>query len=975
LSNISSKLKVKPVVTAAYILTFCFLLVTSVTGQHTTANSIPYSRRVWQSADGLPEDFAQALARTRDGYLWIGTQSGLVRFDGQHFRRYTLPVGASYVRTMLVTRDGRVWAGTFAGGLIAYDPATQQITQVRDALSNPRVEGLAEDRDGNLWIATQEGLDRLDAKTKQVTHYRHDPNDAASLADDRVRGLLFDREGRLWVGTRAGVQVMRGDRFDGVIAAMAGRFVSKIFEDDRGRIWFGTTENGASVLDPKSGVVRHLEGLSHFWIYGIAQAGPREIWLATFGAGIDVVDPETLQVIDHLAPDATLANTIPGDRIGALLRDRSGVLWVGTWGQGIARHDPASRAFRSIRYSPTQPNGLSHPAAVRAMEMRDGTIWVGTNGNGIDVFDAQFKRMRTLLPGTAITCLAQSADGTQWAATLNGDLHRFGASPRIFTKADGLPGGAIRNLTFAPNGTLWAASADGLARIDGNAIKAYVHDRDDATTLSGHAVESIVFDRSGRMWVGTDNGLNVFDPTSGTATRITHGLPNNWVPDLMVDSRGRLWIATNGGACVLESWDGRNATFTRVADRIKRPSGPAESLIEDDEGNVWIGARLRVDPRTWQSTEFGAADGCEFRTFFIASRAKMHDGQLLFGAPEGLLAVQPKAIRQWNFQPPIVATSFRVDGRERAMPRMLELASNERGFRIDFAALDFTSPERNFYRYRLDGFDRDWITTDASRRSLTYTNLHPGKYTLHIQGTNRTGAWSVQQLELPITVLPAFYETWWFRALCVVAAIALAYAVYRLRVRALEARGRKLEQLVRERTTELQAAYVRIEEASLTDPLTGLRNRRFLEQTIRNDVEMAVRKNEDLVFLLVDLDHFKTVNDTYGHAAGDAVLVQTATVLRATFRASDYIVRWGGEEFLVVARFVDRRDARELAEKLRVAVAEHDFVLPDGTTVRRTCSVGVASFPSVLSWEQTVAQADEALYEAKRGGRNRIVAA
>jgi diguanylate cyclase (GGDEF)-like protein len=926
--------------------------------------------------EDIPADMCTALVQDRDGFVWMGTQSGLVRFDGQHFRRYPPAPGASYVRVLLAGRDGRVWAGTFAGGVIEYDPRTERLTQIRDGLAHTRVEGLAEDGDGNIWIATQEGLDRLDPRTRRITHFRHDPNDPHSLADDRARGLLVDSRGQLWAGTRGGLQRFRDGKFDPAVPSLRGQFVSRMIEDHRGRLWIGTTETGAWIFDPRTNAARRIEGLSHFWTYAIAQAGPREIWIATFGAGIDVVDPETLAVTQRFRSDATLSNTIPGDRIGSMMRDRSGVIWIGTWGQGIARHDPSTRAFHSIRYSPMNPRGLSHPAAVRAMQMRDGTIWAGTNGNGVDVLDAHERRIETLLPGTSVTCLAEGPDGARWVALLNGDLHRITPSgSRVFTKNDGLPGGAIRAMTFGPDGELWAGAAEGLARIDARGVAAYRHVREDPRTLSGHAVESIAFDRSGRMWVGTDAGLNLFDPQNGTAIRITEGLPNQWVPDLLVDSRGRLWVGTNGGACLLESWDGRTARFVRVADRIGRPPAPAESLIEDEQGFVWIGPRLRVDPRNWTSRELGAGDGVEFRTYFIASRSKMRDGSLLFGAPEGLLVVQPRDIVKWTYEPPVVATSFRVDGRERALPRDLRLASGDRGFRLDFASLDFTAPERNLYRYRLEGYDSEWIAADATRRSLTYTNLRPGEYTLRVQGTNREGTWSRRELRVPIRVLPAFYETWWFRLAAIALLLLLGYAAYRLRVRALEARGRELERLVSERTNELQAAYARIEEASLTDPLTGLRNRRFLEQAILADVETAHRKREDLIFLLVDLDHFKSVNDTYGHAAGDAVLVQTAQVLRSVFRASDYIVRWGGEEFLVVARFVHRRAVAELAEKLRAAIEAHPFRLPDGTVFQRTCSIGVAAFPGDLTWEQTVASADVALYEAKRGGRNRCVAA
>jgi diguanylate cyclase (GGDEF)-like protein len=894
--------------------------------------------------ENVPAEMCTALAQDTRGFLWIGTQSGVVRWDGLHFKVHPPPPGASYVRTLLATRDGRVWAGTFSGGVVVYDQSGE-VARYTKELSDNRVEGLAEDRDGRIWVATQEGLDRIEPRTRRVEHVR---------AGERMRGLLVDRAGQLWVGSRAGLQVNSRN-----VPGLERDFVIKLFEDDRGRIWIGTAESGAAVFDPRTNVLRRIEGLSHFWVYGITQVG-RELWLATFGGGVNIVDADTLQVIDILRHDATLPNTIGGDRIGALLRDRSGIVWVGTWGQGLARHDPQTRAFRTIRYSPSRPEGLSHPAAVRAMQMHDGTIWVGTNGNGVDVLDRGLRRIANYnLEHGAVTALAQGSDGTIYVALLNGELHRFRSGTWTrFTKADGLPGGPIRAMTFAPDGDLWVGASDGMARIAGPGagrpapILSFRHNRDDPSTLSGHAVEAIAFTRHGTMWVGTDNGLNVFDPQRGTAIRITEGLPNNWVPDLMVARDGRLWIATNAGACVLTSWDGKRATFRRVSDK------PAEALIEDQEGQVWVGARLRIDPKWWTTTEFSPSDGCDFRSFFIASRARTDDGSLLFGSPEGLLVVQPRELRRWTFEPPVVATA---------------VERSARGVRVDFAALDYTAPERIRYRYRLEPFDAKWSDTDASRRSVTYTNLGPGDYTLRVQGTNRAGVWSHQELRLPLRIPPAFYETLWFRVLAVLALLAVIYSLYRLRVRQLAKRAVELERIVSERTLELQEAYVRIEEASLTDPLTQLRNRRFLEQAITSDIELASRRGEDLVVLLVDLDHFKSVNDTYGHAAGDAVLTQTAQVLKSAFRASDYVVRWGGEEFLVVARFISRGNAADLAEKLRAAVETHPFVLPDGGELRKTCSIGVAAYPSNgLTFEQIVQRADEALYEAKRSGRNRF---
>ncbi|MBV9496186.1 MAG: diguanylate cyclase [Acidobacteria bacterium] len=954
--------------------------------------------------DDVPAHLCSAIAQDRSGMLWFGTQGGLVRFDGNELRVFrsnpTDPktIGGNYVRALLVARDGRLWVGTFSGGLSVFDPRTETFTRFDRSteLAYDRVEGLAEDHDGMIWVATSAGLDRLDPRTRRVEHFRHDARDANSIADDRVRGLLVTRDGTLWVGSRDGLQRYRkSEGFVRVAPQIGGQFATRLFEDRRGRIWIGTEEQGASVFDPRSGAVKRLaprpqdpNGLSHYWVYGIAEAEGGEVWIATFGGGVDVVDENTLAVVDRLRHDAALPNSIGADRVGAVFRDRAGAMWVGTWGEGIARHDPRTRAFRELRASSNQPEGLTHPAVVRALEMQDGTVWAGTNGNGIDIFDRDWKRVGAVrtpeLADGAITCLAQAPDGAIWVATLNSMLHVRRPGAKTFERVQQLPGGPIRTIAFDTNGNAWVGAAEGMARIDGKTLASRVYRSWPGAAKSSPAIEAIVVARDGKLWVGSDNGLYAFDPQTESATRIakdaarSDGLPDNWVPDLMLAHDGRLWLGTAGGACVLTGWNGREAHFERIADRLGRTPASAEALIEDDEGKVWIGPRLRIDPRHWTARELGRADGESFRNFFIASRSRMRDGRLLFGSPEGLLVVDPKALRTAEDDAPIVATSLQVGGKARpgaSVLSALSLTAKDRSFTLDFAALDFAAPQRRTYRYRLDGLDPGWTIAGPSQRSLTYNRLPPGQYTLRVGVSNADGQWSARELRLPVTVMPAVHQTWWFRALVVLWAGALAYGIYRLRIRQMQARARELEQLVAERTRELASAYEKIEEASLTDPLTGLRNRRFLEQTIGADLELAMRGHGDLVILLADLDHFKSVNDTYGHGAGDAVLAELADRMRQTFRASDYVVRWGGEEFLIVIRFVDRREAPELAEKLRAAVAAQPFVLPDGTLLPRTCSIGYAAWPGAPTWERAIDLADAALYTAKKGGRNACVGA
>lgn len=920
--------------------------------------------------DDIPAHLCSAVAQDARGFLWFGTQRGLVRYDGYEYRVFRSEpsdpktLAGNYVRTLLAARDGRLWVGTFSGGLSVFDPAAEAFTRIA-GLSYDRIEALAEDADGRIWIGTTAGLDRLDPRTRRVEH----------VTQSAVRAVLFDRGGRLWIGTRGGLLRRNGAAF--VPVALAGQNVVRLYEDRRGRIWIGTDEDGAAVLDPGSGALHRLaprprdpDGLSHYWVYGFAEAVPGEVWIATFGGGIDVVDEQSLAVVDRLRHDPVLPDTIGADRVGALFRDRSGLVWVGTWGEGLAWHDPRTRSFRSLRFSPDRADGLTHAAAVRALETRDGRIWVGTNGNGIDVLDRDLKRVARFGPEVfgdgSITCLAESPGGAVWVATLNGSLHvRRGDR---FERIQEVPGGAIRTIAFSSGGAVWAGAAEGMLRVDPDTLETKVYRSWPGAAKASPAIEAIVVSPIGKLWVGTDNGLYLFDPLSESAKRFgkEDGLPDNWVPDLMFAFDGRLWVGTGSGA-VVYAHDRFNLVST----------GPAEALVQDLRQNVWIGPRTYIQGARLRT--FGPVDGVAFRTFFIASRARLRDGRLLFGSPEGLLVVDPRLVPATAKAQPIVASALHIEGKPRPVPSSLTLSSAERSFTLDVASLDFAAPQRLAYRHRLDPLDANWTTLGAARHSLTYSRLPPGRYTLRMGVTDRDGVWSAQELRLPVEVLPVYHQTRWFRALLVLAAAGLLYGAYRLRVRQLHARKRTLEQLVAKRTRELETAYAKIEEASLTDPLTGLRNRRYLEQNIDVDLEISSRGGveRDLVILMVDLDHFKSVNDRYGHAAGDAVLVELARLLQRTFRASDHVVRWGGEEFLIVARFVDGALAAELAEKLRAAVAEHPFALPDGTVLRRTCSIGVAVWPMAppVTWERAVDRADAALYEAKRGGRDRWAAA
>ena len=354
--------------------------------------------------------------------------------------------------------------------------------------------------------------------------------------------------------------------------------------------------------------------------------------------------------------------------------------------------------------------------------------------------------------------------------------------------------------------------------------------------------------------------------------------------------------------------------------------------------------------------------------------------------------MRPDQLQPWDYRPPVVVTDLRIGGQPvpagrytgaGATAKPIVVPADGNSLAVEFSALDYSSPERNRYAYRLKGFDNDWVPTDASRRLAAYTNLPPGDYQLLLRGSNRDGTWSEKELQLRVTVQPAWHQTLWFRVALLFALGLLLVGVVRWRTHRLREQQVELESKVRERTAELEAMSRALteksrvlEQSSLSDPLTGLRNRRLLTEQIDALVAATPPADTCHLFLLIDVDHFKRINDQLGHAAGDTVLVQFAQRLQAQLHESDLLVRWGGEEFLVVARDTVRARAAELGERIRAAVEATPFVVDQGQRLALHCSIGWACLPflpaqpAAAAWPEVVKFADLALLAAKRVGRN-----
>ena len=974
--------------------------------------------------NSIMDGVVTAVALDAQGYVWAGGATGLARHDGYQFVRFQLkadkdaPEVISAVTTITAGRDGLVWMGLASVGLAALDPRTGRTQFYRhdpqkpQSLTSGLVRAIVSDGADGFWIGTQGGgLDHFDPASGTFEHVRAS---AGGAPDNNVSALVLDRRGDLWVGSgkglvrkaRAGGGFARALRDPGDEAKLAGQVVIELREDRSGRLWVGTLSGGLLIVDPLSGQVQWLadgESRSSGAINAIEQADGNQMWIGS-GTGIEIRAADSGELLQRLRHKAGRIGALAAQEVMGIVRDRSGVMFVGMYGGGVQRYVPPLPGISVYRPAPDdQWDGIG----IRSLaEMRNGEIWLGRSQHGVSVLDGSLRRITDFeLPGqregdssfAAVRAIVQGAEGHAWIGT-NSGLLEFSEDRRLIRRYE--VDGIIRRLLADRDGVLWIGTTNGLLRkTPGTAAVSPV-------LLAQHGplrgnVDALVQDPAGRVWVGNAAGVFWIDPVTGTAEKL-EAAPSPAdgrfaVKGMLADKDG-LWIDSDGGRYRIDRIEGNRARYTlAIASQGEGGHAIGANLLRDAAGRIWT-HRGVYDPATRHYDELSVADGVDFGTGWFRAYTQLRDGRMLFGGSAGLLVVEPEKYAAWAFHPPVVLTALTAGAQPVELPATgrIVVAPPQRSFSAQFSALDYSAPERIRYRYRLQGYDPDWRRADANLRVASYDNLPPGAYTLQVQGSNRNGEWSDAMASLAVTVLPAWWETWWARLGMLVLAGLAVTGLVQWRTWRLRRREEELASRVAERTAELQevsAALVAksqaLELASLTDPLTGLHNRRFLTEQIHADVAHSVRHHEDslrldtppagdadLVFFLIDIDYFKQVNDRHGHAAGDAVLIQMRRRLQGIFRESDYLVRWGGEEFLVVTRGTSRERAAELAERARAAIAEEAFLLPDGSGLAKTCSIGYAcfpparQFPQALGWQEVVEIADAALYLVKNSGRN-----
>lgn len=984
-------------ISAFALLVACFVCVQparATDAAHARASLSSHYAERWGGREGLPHNLVSGIVQDSDGFLWMSTLEGAVRYSGREFRVFdagSVPgLRGNAVRAVAVDAGGRVLLATTRDGIARGNAQGWEFLRPNGQIVTDAMISVTPGAEGRVWAGGENsGVIRFDADGTQRQF-----SVAHGLPSSYVNALVEDSRGRLWVGTTRGLAWIEADR---VIRPA----------DDSG-LHAGTVlallplEDGGALLGTDRGVYRG--------------------------------SPEGRFTL--------LSDRLPVDQVTRMLLDAHGDLWIGTTSHGLLRMAAPLGQEAPIERLDVA-DGLPNSRVSALMQDREGSVWVGTNGG---LFRLRLPPVRVLsrrqgLSTPYVRAVAESADGALWAGTSSGLFRIDDARVQRFGLAEGLPMESVLSLLAEPDGGLWiGTAAGGLARWDGERIAVQATR---ATGLAGDQVRAILRASDGALWVGTTLGLSELRGGAIRNWTVAEGLPRDFVIALHEDARGRIFIGTSNGAALIESgrlvqlqlgaepykdifdfhetpdgsiWMATDLGLLRWREgprgRVGRAAGvPVDAvfqIVPDALGGWWLTSNrglyrieavaaeavANAERDTLAVRHFNESDGMESAQCNGAAgpaALARSDGRLWFGTASGLAVVDPPDVLLARAPPvPTLIEALRVDERSVALDGDVRIPAGSRRLEVHLVGMSLQMPERIQFRYRLRGFDEAWIEV-GNRDTVQFTALPPGRYRFEAAARNPGGRWS-EPAVLSLEISPHWWQRGWVQAglgllalLAVLAAVQLRLAqLKRSQIRlqglvddktaALAAKAQALAQLAQERgllADRLQLQSQAFERQASEDYLTGLFNRRAFDARLAECFAAAQRSGEPLCLALIDIDFFKRINDQCSHAAGDAALRDVALLIREQMRGWDIASRWGGEEFAVLLPRAGLEEARRVCERLRSAIEAHDFgMLQPG--LRVTVSIGLASHAGLGHHERLIQRADEALYRAKSSGRNRV---
>lgn len=744
-----------------------------------------YQHNIWTVENGLPMNSVIAITQTHDGYIWVGTETGLARFDGidfdvfDHENTPTLP--NNLILSLLVDHDGVLWIATRGGGIARYKNNTFDTLTTQSGLLSNEIWILLQSNDLSIWIGSKNGLNRF---ANGDVSFIPLPE---TVTNHNVRALVEGRNGCLWVGTRGGGLVRvrkRGATYETEHKGLFGLKISTLLEDRTGALWVGTIESGLVKLHENQKFSFSTEnGLSNNYVRCLYEDRAGNLWIGTHGGGINVIKTgkDKVEVFDS-------GEDLTSNSIYTFFEDREETLWIGTEGGGLnSLRDP-----RVITY--TTKHGLSYDITFGVFQDSRGSVWVGTTGFGVNYLEPGENRFHSLttrdgLSDNTVLSIAEHPEGSLWFGTRGGGVNRFTMEDRqvkTFTTRDGLSDNIVRALYTDPGGNLWAGTdSGGIHRYSNGWFILYGDLK--------FRVNAILMDGKGNLWAGTlgrglcllkDGKVDIFDKEKGLSCNI--------VTCIYEDNQGTLWLGTYG--CGLNRFRYTGGTFLKISKKDGLPDNTIYSIIEDDKQNLWMSSNRGIfyvnhaeledftagRRKTVRPSLFGREDGMKSIECNGANQPagwKTRDGKLWFPTTRGVSVIDPESIGVNTFPPPVQIKEIRIDGTSYPPGKDVIVPPGEGNLEILYTGLSFLVPEKISFKYMLEGYDTRW--TDAgTRRTAYYTRIPPGPYLFRVVACNSDGIWNHSGASFRFQLKPRFYQTLFFKIafpLCIVLIFFVLY--------------------------------------------------------------------------------------------------------------------------------------------------------------------------------------------------------
>ena len=825
--------------------------------------------------EGLSDTDVLCTMQDSRGFVWIGTENGLNRYDGHQFKKFfndpsdSRSLSNNYVTNIIEDSKGRIWVATWGGGLNFFDRESNQFKHTfhnpdnPNSISSNNISKIAEDKAGRIWLTTSEGVTIMNVETQKYKRFTHQSNDPASISDNNVTSVYCDRQGTIWLGTQNGglnrfvssdSTFVRYNLMSGTSRPNLGNNILSIFEDKSHRLWVGTARNGISLFDPKTGKFQSFkdltksDNLAKSNIQCISEDDNSNLWIGTENEGLFLYNYD-LQKFARFVNDEIDDRSISSASVTTILKDASGNMWLGLFSGGINLYRKSTDDFDHYRHT-SSPKSLSNNLILSIYESGGGYLWIGTDGGGLNRIDPVngestiFKAdpIKNSIAGNYVTTISGDGKNNLWIGTWGNGLCKYSIDANKFTKIDfnKYPGLTICNnnvyyTMVSRDNKIWIGTyGDGICILDtkSNRMVQYKNISNNDKSLSSNNISAIFEDSKGNFWIGTtDAGMNLYDQKTNGFKRFTEEnktLTHNVINHILESRTGIIYICTVSSG--LNYFDPTLQKFIPIENNNNFASQYLTAAIEDLNGNIWVSSNKGIskyDPSTKTIKNYSVEDGIQDAAFKPHSAFRGKSGKIYFGGLNGYNSFIPEKNIDESYIPPIVLTDFMLFNKsipvalnikdpsplkqDISETKSLHLTYKESFLTFGFAALDFSLPENKIYAYKLEGFDNDWSYV-GSKNSATYTNLNPGNYIFKVRSQNRIGQWSAETLTLYLYISPPIWLRWWFRLLATIFIIGTLIVFYRYRINAVNRYRINLEKQVRERTIEIEKQSKKLSE-------------------------------------------------------------------------------------------------------------------------------------------------------------------